>query len=70
MVIAIPILCLAIAIGAYKLGERDAEARAKKAKALTTKQFITVTDDGEGVSEAVRAYLARKAQAVTFRDGE
>lgn len=70
MVIAIPIVCLAIAILAYKLGEKDAEARARKAKAYTAKQFIAVSDDAEGVSEAVRAYLAKKAQAVTFRDGE
>ena len=70
MVIVLPIVCLAIAMVAYKLGERDAEARAKKAKAYTAKQFIAVSDDAEGVSEAVRAYLAKKAQAVTFRDGE
>lgn len=70
MVIVLPIVCLAIAMVAYKLGERDAEARAKKAKAYTAKQFIAVSEDAEGVSEAVRAYLAKKAQAVTFRDGE
>lgn len=70
-IITAVIIGACIALGAYKLGQREAEARAKKIAPAEAPEAVEIYEDAEDeVSEAVRAYLAKKQKSVVIRDGE
>ncbi len=63
-----------IAYVAYKLGQRDGIASMQAIAPVTVEAPEDFSDEEdlteEEMSEAKRAYLARKASNVTIRDGE